>query len=405
MRHLCLHQKSEIMKPQTALKPGNFLLAFLIILFSFFISCKNQDKKREFSEINFTPDQFIEKENVLLDTIVDKIEYVMLETSPDSYIGRISSLFITEDEILLISQGDIFIFDRTGRFKTKLGAEGRGPEEYLSPLEVLYNSERDRYVIYDSKSVLEFDANYNFIKKTEHDRNLKRIKPLGNDKYVGELMTESFYGDSVVYSLVFYDREMNIISKLETTESTEPVKGQQFMIDLMGGLNHGSDGVLFMEQYGDTIYNITPDMERVPLLRLDMGDKKYPKELNFNMALFQEKRNDYIQPGKFSVIDGTLIMQFLFDGKSMYSWTDISSDKTIIPVIEEGDKEYGFMLKAFPGYGLKTYFTDGYIFEIIQPSDVMEYFDKEAESIPADLKTVLENITVDQNPVLILGRY
>ncbi|MDZ7739588.1 MAG: 6-bladed beta-propeller [Bacteroidales bacterium] len=74
--------------------------------------------------MNFTPDQFIEKEKVLLDTIVDKIEYVMLETGPDSYIGRISSLFITEDEILLISQGNVFIFDRTGRFKTKLGAGG-----------------------------------------------------------------------------------------------------------------------------------------------------------------------------------------------------------------------------------------------------------------------------------------
>ncbi|MDZ7739589.1 MAG: hypothetical protein U5K32_11115 [Bacteroidales bacterium] len=218
-------------------------------------------------------------------------------------------------------------------------------------------------------------------------------------------MTESFYGDSVVYSLVFYDSEMNIIKKLETTESTDPVEGNLFMIDLMGGLNHGSDGVLFREQYGDTIYNITPDMERVPLLKLNMGNKKYPKELNFNMALFMEQRNDYLQPGKFSIIDDNLIMQFSFDGKSMYSWTDISNDKTIIPLIENGNKEYGFALSAFPGYCLTTYFTDGVLFGIIQPSDVMEYFDKGAESIPADLKLAIENMTIDQNPILVLGRY
>lgn len=393
------------MKSQPALKPAKYLLAIFIIFLTFLISCQNQEKQREFSSIGFTPEKFIEKENVLLDTIVDEIEYIPLESGAGSYVGRISSLFITENEILLISQGEVFIFDRTGKFKTKLGAKGRGPEEYLSPLEVLYNSERGRYIIYDSRSVLEFDNDYNFIKKTKHDRELKRIKLLGDDKYVGELMTESYYGDSVVYSLVFYDKKMNIINKLETTESSEPVEGQLFMIDLMGGLNYGPDGVLFREQYGDTIYNITPDMEREPLLKLDMGDKKYPKELNFNMAMFQERRNEYIQPGKFSIIDNNLIMQFLFDGKSMYSWTDISNDVTVIPVIEDGDKEYGFMLKAFPGYCLNTYFTDGYLFDIIQPSDAMEYFDREADGIPADLKLTIQNMTIDQNPILVLGRY
>ncbi|MFO8233985.1 MAG: hypothetical protein R6U04_01080, partial [Bacteroidales bacterium] len=207
------------------------------------------------------------------------------------------------------------------------------------------------------------------------------------------------------YSLVFYDKEMNIINKLETTEPSEPVEGQLFMIDLMGGLNYGPDGVLFREQYGDTIYNISPAMEREPLLKLDMGDKKYPKELNFNIAMFQERRNEYIQPAKFAILDDILIMQFVYEGKSMYSWTDISNDVTVIPVIEDGDKEYGFMLKAFPGYCLNTYFTDGYLFDIIQPSDAMEYFDREADGIPADLKTKLESITIDHNPVLVLGKY
>ena len=391
------------MKTQPNLNLVKDLCIILIIIFSGFISCRNEDNKREFANIYFTPDQFIEKENVLLDTIVDEIEYILPESGPNSYIGRISSMFITEDEILLISQGDILIFDRSGKFKTKLGARGRGPEEYLSPLEVLYRDER--YIVYDSRAILEYDTNYQFIRKTDHDRYLKRIKLLGSDKYVCDLMTDSFPGDSVVYSLAFYDKEMNIINKLETSESSEPVNGQLFMIDLMGGLNHGSDGVLFREQYGDTIYNITPDMERLPLLKLGMGNKKYPRELNFNLAMFQEKRNDYIQPGKFSIIDNNLIMQFLYDGRSMYSWTDISSDNTIIPVINNKDKAYGFTLSAFPGYSLITYFTEGFLVGIIQPSDIMEYFDKDTKGIPADLKTKLENITVDQNPVLVLGRY
>ena len=391
------------MKTQPNLNLVKDLCIILIIIFSGFISCRNEDNKREFANIYFTPDQFIEKENVLLDTIVDEIEYILPESGPNSYIGRISSMFITEDEILLISQGDILIFDRSGKFKTKLGARGRGPEEYLSPLEVLYRDER--YIVYDSRAILEYDTNYQFIRKTDHDRYLKRIKLLGSDKYVCDLMTDSFPGDSVVYSLAFYDKEMNIINKLETSESSEPVNGQLFMIDLMGGLNHGSDGVLFREQYGDTIYNITPDMERLPLLKLGMGNKKYPRELNFNLAMFQEKRNDYIQPGKFSIIDNNLIMQFLYDGRSMYSWTDISSDNTIIPVINNKDKAYGFTLSAFPGYSLITYFTEGFLVGIIQPSDIMEYFDKDTKGIPADLKTKLENITVDQNPVLVLGKY
>ncbi|MCF8224024.1 MAG: 6-bladed beta-propeller [Bacteroidales bacterium] len=391
------------MKPQSDLRPTKSLTALLIVLFTFIISCNEVDKQREFASISFTPDQFIEMENVLLDTIVDNIEYVMLESGPDSYIGRISALHVTNDEILIISESEVFIFDRNGRFKIKLGAGGRGPEEYLSPLDVIYSD--GKYIVYDSRTILMFDSDYQFIKKTEYDRSLKGIKPLGNNIYVGELSTESFYGDSVVYSLAFYDEEMNVLDKLETTESTDPVEGNLFVIDIMGSLNHGTNGVMFREEYGDTIYSITSDMERIPVLKLDMGNKKYPKELNFNMAMFQERRNDYIQPGKFAILDDIVVLQFLFNGNSMYSWIDIRNDKTIIPVINNEDKFYRFALSAFPGYPGRTYFANGFLFGIIQPSEVMEYFDQNAEGIPADQKTKLENITIDHNPVLMLGTY
>lgn len=390
------------MKPQSDLKPAKYLFALLVLSFTFLISCRDDDKQRVFANISFTPDQFIEKENVLLDTIVHKIEYVILESGPGSYIGRIMALSVTNDEILIINEGEVFIFDRNGRFKTKLGARGRGPEEYLSPLDVFIAD--GKYIIFDSRAILKFDSDYQFIKKTEHDRFLKVIKPLGNNKYVGELSTESFYGDSVVYSLALYDEEMNVLDKLETTESTDPVEGNLFVID-MGSLYHGTNGVMFREEYGDTIYSITSDMERIPVLKLDMGNKEYPKELNFNMTLFQERRNDYIQPVKFAILDDILVLQFLYDGKSMYSWTDIRNDKTIIPVFNNEDKSYGFALSAFPGYPGRINFANGHFFGIIHPSDVIEYFDKDAENIPADLKTKLENITIDHNPVIMLGKY
>ncbi|MFO7851741.1 MAG: hypothetical protein ACQERS_12705 [Bacteroidota bacterium] len=186
------------MKPQSDLKPAKYLFALLVLSFTFLISCRDDDKQREFANISFTPDKFIEKENVLLDTIVHKIEYVILESGPGSYIGRITALSVTNDDIL--------------------------------------------------------------------------------------------------------------------------------------------------------------------------------------------------------------VLQFLYDGKSMYSWTDIRNDKTIIPVLNNEDKSYGFALSAFPVYPDRINFANGHLFGIIQPSDVMEYFDKDAEDIPADLKTKLKNITIDHNPVIMLGK-
>jgi len=110
------------------LRRSIFIIALLAPILSFFC-CKPENNYIEVISIDPT-----KAKNINLSLFVDTVKYIVLETNPHSMLGsRISRIEVKEKYIYVgdIDQQAVFIFDKTGRYITKLAKQGRGPDEYL----------------------------------------------------------------------------------------------------------------------------------------------------------------------------------------------------------------------------------------------------------------------------------
>lgn len=113
----------------------------LLLLVVLNIGCNSQNDKKgisvdilpanSFYTINI-PEILKNQREVPVSEIAEKIEYVVLETSKESLLGRILDMKVTKDFIFIQHHnGALAQFDRTGSFIRYIGRLGRGPEEYI----------------------------------------------------------------------------------------------------------------------------------------------------------------------------------------------------------------------------------------------------------------------------------
>lgn len=85
-----------------------------------------------------------------LQDILGKMEYVRLETRPECLVGRLENPTVTDNDIFVLSNRKaVFRFDRSGKFRNRIGNEGRGPDEYVSATRLCVNDREEEVFIYD----------------------------------------------------------------------------------------------------------------------------------------------------------------------------------------------------------------------------------------------------------------
>ncbi|MBN2755838.1 MAG: 6-bladed beta-propeller [Bacteroidales bacterium] len=99
---------------------------FAFLLLSFVVSCTETTK---IETISINPD---DARDISLSEFVDSVKYIKLQTDSNCYTGRILEIIIRNKYIYLndYSQKAIIVFDKKGKFITKLVKQGNGPEEY-----------------------------------------------------------------------------------------------------------------------------------------------------------------------------------------------------------------------------------------------------------------------------------
>lgn len=105
------------------------VIAVITVVFS---GCKEKNRQNIASDIiNINPHQAQEYMN--LSEIADSIEVIKLQTEPGDILGLIREIIIKDKYIYVVdkSQQAIFLFDKSGRFVSKLARQGRGPGEYI----------------------------------------------------------------------------------------------------------------------------------------------------------------------------------------------------------------------------------------------------------------------------------
>ena len=108
-----------------------------------------------------------ETKSVSLSSIGKQLEYIPLETNPNCMIEGIENISLSEDFIFIADYTKILQFDRNGKFLKQIGANGRGPGEYLGITGFCIDQKNKKVyvnVCYAGCEILEYDFNGSFIR-------------------------------------------------------------------------------------------------------------------------------------------------------------------------------------------------------------------------------------------------
>jgi hypothetical protein len=231
----------------------------------------------DFITVDVTKNYSIKKELILQD--FTDVEYIALETN-DNFVNQGFVQAIGKEIILVTNynnDGDIFVYDRTGKAIRKINRKGQGGEEYISYRGVTLDDENNEMFINDyyARKIQAYDLEGNF------KRSLKQKEGGGTRYYWGILNYDKD-------NLICYD-ELNeeipflLVSKQDgsiTKEIKTPFKEKKIFIQLLrteeGTRAAGPDNYsritpfngnwILLEPSSDTIYTLMPDYSLRPFI-------------------------------------------------------------------------------------------------------------------------------------------
>jgi hypothetical protein len=161
-----------------------------------------------------------------LSEIADSIEYIPLETTSESLIGKIfANKIYMENHILYIPLQDqsIKIFNKTGGFINSLYKQGRGPGEYLRIITLDIDLNTNNIYIQSNNRILEYKCNGEFVKCINYpeisESNNLRLQLFLNFSYY--FVIKSIIGHNTKYSAIIIDSTSKIVRNIEYPEEEQ----------------------------------------------------------------------------------------------------------------------------------------------------------------------------------------
>jgi len=249
------------------------------------ISCKQKDQ----SLIEFDP-RSLDVTEITLSQIADNISYTPLDNSIQ--LGEIYDFhypkFINKSIFLYENKVGVLVFNRNGKFISKIGSKGRGPGEYIYGLNFTVDNKTETVYICDLNEIKAFSKEGKFLRSFS----LKQFGEMINSIELFNSKLFVFYAiqnENTPYECVVFDTTGNVITR-------ENRRIPQFTSNVGGGEGayYFNNKIGFWNQYSDTIFLISDDFRRVPSFIISPGEHRFPKsrinaptELTNKMSLRQ----------------------------------------------------------------------------------------------------------------------
>jgi hypothetical protein len=236
-------------------------------------------------------------EYVNLSEIADSIICIKLQPAPDDVMGRIGRVIVGKKYIYAedFSQKMIFIFDKAGRFVSKLDRQGKGPGEYLSigPLFIDENEEHIEFI--DMAKGVKFkytNVSFEFVETLPFPKinfNVACRRDNGFYYCATDQIDNVIDDKKTNAGLVIVDDKNNIRTlfdkNIETDNFYPLLFGESFI--------QNDKNELFFSNlyYGNTFYRLKAG-EAYPVYTVDFG--KYGMDNQYVGALSTQKQAEYI---------------------------------------------------------------------------------------------------------------
>ena len=183
----------------------------LVIILSLAVAAESKGQKQtgnnEFITVDVIKNYSPQKKLILQDFM--DVEYIALETN-DNFINQGVVLDIGKELMLVknenrINDGNIYVYNRTGKAIRKINRKGQGGEEYISIFSITLDEESEEMFINDilGKKIVVYDLYGNFKRSFKHKKgtNSQFYTDIFNyDKY--HLICYDEYNEEVAFVLI-----------------------------------------------------------------------------------------------------------------------------------------------------------------------------------------------------------
>ncbi len=249
------------------------------------------------------------------------VKYVNLECTPESAIGKIATLEITNDNNFVVfdrKNGKICLFDSLGNYINQIGHRGRAANEYITPEAVAYDKYSNQVVVYDNatRKLIKFDLKGNVVSIVHIKDYIANFEVVDSLHYILFMNhRENLRDGEIGYNLKIIDKKGNIVNQFDSYKKDKmnfrPISEFNF--------SHQMNNLFFKEYFSSMIYQVSYD-KLVPLYFLDYKEKNLSydnceksedvyKIINRDKSIFCQKF--FKSNGKFIVNlveEGTLVL-------------------------------------------------------------------------------------------------
>lgn len=282
-------------------------------------------------------------DSILASELVDSISYVPLETTENCLIGDIDKLFFANERIIIVDKSkavSIFVFEKNGKFHSKVSALGKGPGEYLGINDVAIDYRTGNILLLDlsNRKILTYNQDGTFLSEL----------PIGF--YVYELALLPGKPDFVLANHSEFNAHYNQIYLYNIIQTDSLIKpyAKSFPFSEQSGLqfhwynrfNFRTDGssLYYYARFSDTIFRIEDD-KIMAEFKIDHGKYKFPvdfieKPTDERFVQLRSSGNFSYFMGDFVKSDKNLICKVNTKGSDQYVFHSLKTGLTkVAPTI------------------------------------------------------------------------
>ena len=389
--------------------------------------------------------------SLLLSEVAEKLEIVPLEMTDESVLSDITEMQVTDHNIWIDHGREFYIyrFSRSGKFLNKIGSIGQGPGEYTTYSTFLVDEDKKEvYIIANTNGVLAYDFEGNFKRKIVDIQTILQLFSSVYDQYI--LNNQKFFATQnfALYRPIDKDSLWSFVSLGDDFQKKKYFKnpahvGKEELIianraNMDRMVNYWMEYLTSVDTYNDQLTLKYPDTDTIyyyddamnellPQYAIFVDEEKGDYEAT-HLWFKDRKSFDY-----FSIFSYYPTKDFVYligsKGEEVYTYCYNKKDGSVrlqkrqSAITERDVPWFSFPLRQMKrdfvldndlgggDFTVDSRSSGKYWIDILEPSSDENWIDIDQiksstvidESKKKELIQVLENVTEDSNPILLIA--
>ena len=370
----------------------------IIIALFLFSSCSSQKENQEHNSIYSYADlkEYSTTITRSEDFLTLPLEYVELETTDNSLVGYVERIVVNDSLIYIKSDGSLHLFERNGKFRNSIGRVGQGPKEVISIFDFAVDAENQEVYILDLQGQK--------INVYKNDNTFLRSIPCKEEGIFRHV--EIYKGEVCFTYMNLMGNEVCKFRSMDKEGNTRCISAndvkfeslQPFAVSDCKTMQQTEIGLLVRQNFNDTIYTYHPEKNELTLrYAFDFDNLKLSYELLRDLETFKRHEGsiayipDITETNKHVFVDMVVCKR-----KEKYI-----IDKKTKTFFQPQHLEKGLYIENGSHYFWPKYYTNETMIDFLPADYLME---KKEEITHPLLKSIVERMEEDSNPVLMLCR-